>query len=87
MMNERDDNRSSGQDEAWPGVVQWNLGPVSAHVNETLWQCDALRAGKLYQRSLFATRAEADDFVMRMRETEPDQMFSVEAIKASAVWN
>ena len=29
MMNERDDNRSSGQDEVWPGVVQWNLGPVS----------------------------------------------------------
>ena len=87
MMNERDDSRSSGQDEVWPGVVQWNLGAASAHVNETLWQCDALRAGKLYQRSLFATRAEADEFAMRMRESEPDQMFSVEAIKASAVWN
>ena len=87
MMNERDDNRDAGRDEAWLGVMQWNLGPASAHVNETLWQCDALRAGRLYQRSLFATRAEADDFVMRMRESEPDQMFSVEAIKASAVWN
>ena len=87
MTNERDESRDAGCDEAWPGVMQWNLGPASAHVNETLWQCDALRAGKLYQRSLFATRAEADDFVMRMRESEPDQMFSVEAIKASAVWN
>ena len=87
MTNERDDNRDAGRDEARLGVMQWNLGPASAHVNETLWQCDALRAGRLYQRSLFATRAEADDFVMRMRESEPDQMFSVEAIKASAVWN
>ena len=75
------------QDETWPGAVRWDLGPVSGHVSETLWQCDALRAGKLYQRSLFGTKEEAEAFALRMRESEVDLMFNVEAIKASAVWN
>ncbi len=87
MTNERDDRRDRGQDEVWPGVMQWNLGPASAHVGDMLWRCDALRAGKLYSRSLFATQAEAEQFAVRMRDAEPDQMFNVEAIKASAVWN
>ena len=75
------------QDQAWPGAVRWDLGAASGHVGETLWQCDARRAGQLYQRSLFGTREEAEAFAERMRESEPDQMFGVEAIKASAVWN
>lgn len=79
------DNRQ--QDVVWPGAVRWDLGVVSGHVSETLWQCDALRAGKLYQRSLFGTKEEAEAFALRMRESEVDLMFSVEAIKASAVWN
>jgi hypothetical protein len=56
-------------------------------MSDVLWQCEALRAGKLYNRSLFGSREEAEAFAMRMREHEPDQMFNVEAIKASAVWN
>ena len=75
------------QDQAWPEVVRWELGASSGHVSETLWQCDALRAGRLYQRSVFGTRAEAEEFAVRMRESEVDLMFNVEAIKASAVWN
>jgi hypothetical protein len=81
-------NDSEGrQDQAWPGAVRWELGDASVHGRETLWQCDALRAGRLYQRSVFATREEAEAFVVKMQEMEPDQMFSVEAIKASTVWN
>jgi hypothetical protein len=56
-------------------------------MGEILWRCDALRAGRLYQRSLFATREEAEEFVARMQQVEPDQVFNVEAIKASTVWN
>lgn len=81
------DRAGEGIDRVWPGPVRWELGGVSGHVNETLWQCDARRAGRLYQRSLFGTRAEAEAFAEKMREMEPDQMFDVEAIKASAVWN
>ncbi len=80
-------NESGGRDKVWPGAVQWSLGAARGHVGETLWRCDALRAGRLYQRSLFGTREEAEGFAERMRSSEPDQMFNVEAIKASAVWN
>jgi hypothetical protein len=56
-------------------------------MSDVLWQCEALRAGQLYQRSLFATREEAESFAREMRAAEPDQMLSVAAIKASTVWN
>jgi hypothetical protein len=46
-----------------------------------------MRAGRLYSRTLFGTRAEAEEFAQHLQKTEPDQMFNVEAIKASAVWN
>ena len=85
MTNDR--ARSEEQDQVWPVEVRWDLGDASARGRETLWQCDALRAGRLYQRSVFASREEAEAFVMKMRQAEPDQMFNVEAIKASAVWN
>ncbi len=75
-------DREGRQDQAWPGAVRWELGDASVHARETLWQCDALRAGRLYQRSVFATREEAEAFVAKMQEVEPDQMFNVEAIKA-----
>ena len=80
-------DRVERQDRVWPDMVRWELGEASAHGRETLWQCDALRAGRLYQRSAFATREEAEAFAERVRAAEPDQMFNVEAIKASAVWN
>ncbi|MGA8939856.1 MAG: hypothetical protein WB439_11900 [Acidobacteriaceae bacterium] len=85
MTNDR--VSSGGEDQVWPVEVRWDLGDAGVRGLETLWQCDALRAGRLYQRSVFASREEADAFVMKMREAEPDQMFNVEAIKASAVWN
>jgi hypothetical protein len=87
MTDSKAGNNGEQQDQTWPGAVRWDLGGISGHTSETLWRCDARRAGKLYQRSLFGTRAEAEEFAGRMREMEPDQMFNVEAIKASAVWN
>jgi hypothetical protein len=87
MTNDGAGEKNVGRDQIWPTAVRWDLGGASGHVSDILWQCDALRAGKLYHRSLFGTRAEAEEFADRMREVEPDQMFSVEAIKASAVWN
>jgi hypothetical protein len=68
-------------------MVQWSLGIGSEHGNDVLWRCDTLRAGRLYQRSVFGTREEADEFALRMQQCEPDQMFNVEAIKANTVWN
>jgi hypothetical protein len=55
--------------------------------NETVWRCDAMRAGMLYSRTMFDTRGEAEEYARNMRNTEPDQMFLVESVAASSVWN
>jgi hypothetical protein len=81
------DSGRTGRDQAWPAAVRWDLGLAGQHASETLWRCDALRAGRLYQRSLFGTREEAESFAAKMREVEPDQSFNVEAIKANTIWN
>ena len=84
MTNEGADE---GRDQVMSGAMRWDLGIGNEHIGHTVWRCDALRAGRLYSRSMFGTREEAEEFARKMRSSEPDQMFSVEAIKASAVWN
>ena len=56
-------------------------------MTETMWKCDQLRAGQLYNRMMFDTHAEAKSFADKMSQMEPDQVFSIEAIEASQVWN
>jgi hypothetical protein len=56
-------------------------------MNETMWRCDQVRAGQLYNRMMFHTREEAEQFMNRMRQMEPDQMISIEAVEACKVWN
>ena len=56
-------------------------------MTETIWRCDQVRAGQLYNRMTFDTKAEAEQFMNRMRQMEPDQIISIEAIDASRVWN
>ncbi len=56
-------------------------------MTETLWKCDQLRAGQLYNRMMFDTQAEAKRFAEKMQQVEPDQTFAIEAIEASQVWN
>ncbi len=85
MTDERD--QGSQETQVWPVQVRWDLGGPSVWTQELLWRCDALRAGRLYERSVFASREEAEAFVAKMHQMEPDQMFNVEAIQASAVWN
>jgi len=67
----------------------WNLigFPEARLMNETLWRCDQVRAGRLYNRMMFDTREEAEQFMNRMRQMEPDQTISIEAIDARQVWN
>ena len=56
-------------------------------MTETMWRCDQVRAGRLYNRMMFDTREEAEQFVQRMQQMEPDQVFSIEAVEAKQVWN
>jgi hypothetical protein len=84
---EQNNDQVNGNDQAWPGVVKWDLGAARGYAGDVIWRCDALLAGRLYNRSLFGSQAEAEEFAARMKQTEPDQMFNVEAIKASTMWN
>lgn len=83
-MNEE---RNEEVDQVWPGAVQFNLGVGREGRSEIVWRCKALRAGKLYSTTLFGTKAEAEEFAQKLQRVEPDQMCSVESIKASSVWN
>jgi hypothetical protein len=43
--------------------------------------------GQLYNRMIFNTKEEAETFMNRMRQMEPDQTISIEAVDALKVWN
>ena len=39
-------------------------------MTETMWRCDQVRAGRLYNRMMFDTREEAEKFAQRMQQME-----------------
>ncbi len=84
-------NGSKGEDEYaetfWLENLELNRLLGGKTMTETMWRCDEVRAGRLYNRMRFDTREEAVQFVQRMQQMEPDQMFSIEAIEAKQVWN
>jgi hypothetical protein len=83
--------RSSGKDKyadvIWLENLELNRLLGGKAMTETMWRCDQVRAGRLYNRMMFDTREEAVQFAQRMQQMEPDQMFSIEAIEARQVWN
>ena len=92
----RSANRKVNEDSVAEGVwlsaasltqLLLNHLPGGKAMTETLWKCDQLRAGQLYNRMMFDTQAEALHFAQKMQQMEPDQTFAIEAIEASQVWN
>ncbi len=77
---------SSYSDSEWVRKASEGHGGVTA-MTATLWKCDQMRAGRLYSRSMFDTREEAERFARKMQQMEPDQMMRIEAIEARQVWN
>ena len=84
-------NRGNGEDKYadafWLENLELNRLLGGKAMTETMWRCDQVRAGRLYNRMMFDTREEAVQFAQRMQQMEPDQMFSIEAIEAKQVWN
>jgi hypothetical protein len=76
-----------GTDQAWPQAVSFNLGMGSAGAAEVLWRCEGTRGGRVYSSGLFTSLEEAQQFAQKLQQQEPDQVFNVEQIKASTVWN
>jgi hypothetical protein len=56
-------------------------------MTETVWKCEQLRAGMVYNKVMFNTRAEAEQFAEQMGRVEPDVFWKIEAVPAKAVWN
>jgi hypothetical protein len=72
---------------AWHYLVPDFHLPGGKPMTDTMWKCDQLRAGQLYNRMMFDNQAEAEQFAHKMRQMEPDQIISIEAIEASQFWN
>ena len=56
-------------------------------MTSTVWQCEQLRAGQVYNKVLFHSRGEAESFVQQMRRVEPDIFWRMEPVAANAIWN
>lgn len=62
--------------------ITWRQG-----MSEILWKYEQLWAGQRLHQIMFNTREEAEKFVTTILQTEPDQMFSIEAIEVHQIWN
>jgi len=84
-------SRSSSEEEIadllWLENLELNRYAGGKAMTETMWRCDQVRAGQLYNRMMFDTREEAERFARKMQQMEPDQVFAIEAIEAKQVWN
>jgi hypothetical protein len=56
-------------------------------MTDTIWQCEQIRAGQVYNRVTFNTQEEAEDFASKMSRVEPDIFWRIEAVPASMIWN
>jgi hypothetical protein len=56
-------------------------------MTSTLWQCEQLRAGQVYNKILFNTQREAEQFVRKMNKMEPDLFWRMEPVPMAQVWN
>ncbi len=68
-----------------------NFGPGGFRpgqgLGDTMWKYEQLRAGRVYNRFMFNTRQEAEEFATEMAKVEPDLFSRIEPIEAKAVWN
>ncbi len=56
-------------------------------MTDTLWKWEQLRAGVVYNRVMFNTQQEAEQFAAQMGRVEPDLMWRIEPVPAKMVWN
>ena len=59
----------------------------SPQMTDTLWMCEQLRAGQVYNKVSFNTKKEAEDFIAKMQKMEPDLFWRIEPVEAKMVWN
>jgi hypothetical protein len=56
-------------------------------MTDTVWKCEQMYAGAVYERNLFPTREAAEEFVKQMQRQAPDLFFRIEPMDVKMVWN
>lgn len=56
-------------------------------MTDTLWKCEQVRAGQVYEKFMFDSKEEAEDFLRKVKQNAPDLFWRIEEIKAKMVWN
>ncbi len=56
-------------------------------MNSTLWQCEQIRAGQVYNTLVFPSKDEAEQFMRQMRQAQPDMFWRLQSVAANAIWN
>lgn len=56
-------------------------------MGSNFWQCEQLRAGRVYDKLLFSTRGEAERFMRQMQRAQPDIFWRMASVPLAAVWN
>jgi hypothetical protein len=67
--------------------IEVELDGSSTHMTDTLWKCEQLRAGQIYNTLMFNTREEAEKFKAHMNRMEPDMFCRIEPVPVNMVWN
>ena len=62
-------------------------GREGAEMGSTIWQCEQLRAGQVYNKVIFPTLSEAESFMKQMERAQPDIFWRMEAVPAATIWN
>lgn len=56
-------------------------------MTDTIWKCEQLRAGQIYNTLMFNTREEAEKFKAHLNRMEPDMFCRIEPVPVKMVWN
>jgi hypothetical protein len=56
-------------------------------MTDTVWKCEQMRAGQVYDTVLFDTREQAEEFLAHMKRNAPDLFWRMEPVEAKMVWN
>ena len=67
------------------GFSGWGTGELG--MTNTLWKCEQLRAGEVYCKELFDTKAEAEEFAAKLARVAPDIFCRIEPVGVETVWN
>ena len=56
-------------------------------MTDTVWKCEQMRAGQVYEKVLFDTKEEAEQFLRAMQKNAPDLLWRIEPVAAKMEWN